>query len=155
MPKKIEIHLSADEQSRLNGLLSKGKVSARVLKRAHIVRLAALGKRDAEIVAALGVGAATIWRTRTRFQDGGLEGALYEKARPGNPRRLSESGEAALIALSCTDTPHGEDHWTLRMLADGLVELGVVERISSDTVRRVLKKTHSSPGRSNTGVSRR
>jgi len=154
MPKKIDIHLSADEQDQLNALLSKGKVGARVLKRAHIVRLAALGKRDAAIVEALGVGAATIWRTRVRYQAGGLERALYEKVRPGNPRLLDAAGEAALIALSCSDTPHGEARWTLRMLADGLVELGVVDSVSEDTVGRVLKKTHSSRGALTTGAFR-
>ena len=154
MPKKIDIQLSAEEQEQLKALLSKGKVGARVLKRAHIVRLAAAGKSDAHIVEALGVGEATIWRTRVRYQAGGLERALYEKARPGNPRRLDEAGEAALIALSCSDTPHGEERWTLRMLADGLVELGVVDSVSEDTVGRVLKKTHSSRGGSTIGVSR-
>ncbi len=146
MPKKIDIELSADEQEQLNALLSKGKVGARVLKRAQIVRLVALGKSDAVIVEALGVGDATIWRTRVRFQEGGLKRALYEKARPGNPRLLDEAGEAALIALSCSDTPHGEERWTLRMLAGGLVELGVVDSVSEDTVGRVLKKTRSNRG---------
>ena len=156
MPRKrIEISLSADEQARLDALLRKGKVGARVLKRAHIVRLAAAGKPDAAIVEALGVGAVTIWRTRVRFAEGGLERALYEKQRPGAVRVLDEGGEATLIALACSDTPHGEERWTLSMLAEGLVELGVVETISADTVGRVLKKTRSNRGGSTTGVSRR
>ncbi len=155
MPKKIEMTLSAAEQEQLTALLSKGKVGARVLKRAHIVRLAASGKSDAAIQEALGVGEATIWRTRARYQAGGLKRALYEKARPGNPRLLDEAGEAALIAVSCSDTPHGEQRWTLRMVADKLVELGVVESISEDTVGRVLKKTRSNRGGWTTGASRR
>ena len=126
-----------------------------MLKRAHIVQLAALGKRDAAIVEALGVGEATIWRTWVRYQAGGLEHALYEKARPSNPRLLDAAGEAALIALSCSDTPHGEERWTLRMLVTGLVELGVVDRVSEDTVGRVLKKTRSSCGASTIGAFRK
>lgn len=97
----------------------------------------------------------TIYRTRKRYLEGGLERALYEKSRPGNPRLLDEVGEATLVALSCADTPHGEERWTLTMLAERLVKLGVVDSISADTVGRVLKKTHSSRGRSNTGVSQR
>ena len=153
--KRIEISLSADEQARLDALLSKGKVGARVLKRAHIVRVAAAGKSDAAIIEGLGVGAVTIWRTRARFAEGGLARALYEKPRPGAVRVLDDSGEATLIALACSDTPHGEERWTLSMLADGLVELGVVEAISADTVARVLKKTHSNRGGWITGVSQK
>jgi transposase len=155
MPKKHVISLSAEDHTTLEKLLNKGKISARVLKRAHILRMVAAGKSDAEIVMALGVGEVSIYRTRKRYLEGGLERALYEKPRPGNPRRLDEVGEATLVALSCADTPHGEERWTLRMLAERLVELQVVDNISADTVGRVLKKTHSSRGGSNTGVSRR
>lgn len=155
MPKKHNIQLSAEEQKTLDRVLNKGKIGARVLKRAHILRMVNGGKSDAEIVSALGVGDVSIYRTRKRYLEGGLERALYEKARPGNPRRLDEKGETTLVALSCSDTPHGEERWTLQMLADGLVELGVVEAISADTVGRVLKKTRSGRGGSNTGASQR
>lgn len=156
MPKqKIEIKLSDDEQKQLHALLSKGTVGARVLKRGHIVRLATQGKSDAAIVEALGVGEATIWRTRKRYAEGGLDGALYEKPRPGAARLLDDVGEAAIIALACSQTPNGEARWTLQMLADGIVKLGVVDSISDDTVGRVLKKTRSSRGSTNTGASRR
>lgn len=129
MPKKHVIQLSAEEQKTLDSLLNKGKISARVLKRAHILRLVVAGKSDAEIETALGVADVTIYRTRKRYLEGGLERALYEKSRPGNPRLLDEGGEAMLVALSCSETPHGEERWTLTMLAERLVGWTVSARI--------------------------
>jgi hypothetical protein len=73
--------------------------------------------------------------------EGGLERALNEDARPGQKRKLDGRGEAQLIAVACSQAPDGHDHWTLRLLADKLVQLEVVENISYETVRRTLKKT--------------
>jgi transposase len=95
----------------------------------------------------------TIERTRKRFVDAGLEAALHEQPRPGARRKLAGKQAAFLIALACSEPPTGRTCWTMQLLADRIVELGVVEAISDETVRRVLKKTPSSPGSGSPGVS--
>ncbi|RKY62069.1 MAG: hypothetical protein DRP95_02040 [Candidatus Latescibacterota bacterium] len=92
---------------------------------------------------------------RKRFAEEGLEAALNERPHPGAKPKLDGKQEAFLVALACSDPPEGREHWTMQLLADRLVELGVVESISDETVRRVLKKTTSSPGRKDSGVSAR
>jgi transposase len=148
MPAKIyKVDLSADEQGELEALTRKGKVSARKMKRAQILLKAALGWRDEEIVIALSVSRTMVEHTRKRFVEGGLERGLNEDARPGQKRKLDGRGEAQLIALACSERPDSQARWSVRLLADKLVEMGVVEGISHETVRQVLKKTKSSPGK--------
>lgn len=139
--KKYIVDLQADERATLLALTSKGQLSARKLKRAQILLKADKGWKDKDIVAALDVSRPTVERIRKRFVEGGLEKALNEDPRPGSRSKLDEKGEAYLIALACSEAPGGRDHWTLRLLADNLVERGIVESISHETVRQVLKKT--------------
>jgi transposase len=94
-------------------------------------------------------------RTRQRFVEEELEAALSERPRPGQPRKLNGKKEALLVALACSDPPKGHQKWTMQLLADRLVELKVVDSIADETVRRVLKKTMSNPGRRSNGASRR
>src|SRR5690606_21373772 len=91
-------------------------------------------------------------RTRKRFVEGGLPKALNDDPRPGARRKLDGRGEAHLIALTCSQPPDDHDHWALRLLADRLVELGVVDSISHEAVRQTLKKIRWSPGSSRCGV---
>ena len=128
--------------------MSAGKRSARTLTRARILLKAdqAAGGpawEDAKIAEALGCGVRTIERVRQRFVEQGLEAALSHKPqeRPSRERRLDGAAEARLIALACSQPPEGRARWTLKLLADKLVELEVVESVSDETVRRVLKKT--------------
>src|SRR4051812_17440116 len=95
----------------------------------------------------LGVGHSTVERTRRRFVEGGLKRALNEDPRPGQRRKLDGRGEAHLIALVCSERPNSQARWSVRLLAERLVELGVVENISHETVRQTLKKMTSSPGK--------
>jgi transposase len=113
--------------------------------RARILLHAARGASDAEIVTALGVGIATVARTRRRFVEAGLD-ALNERPRPGARRHLSAKAEARLVAEACSTAPEGRKHWTVRLLAGRVVELGLAESCSHETVRRVLKKSGSSRG---------
>jgi transposase len=136
------VKLSEEERQALLDLTRKGEVKARKLKRAMILLKADEGMIDREIMAALNVSRPTVERIRKRFVEGGLEKALEEDPRPGQRRRLDGRGEAQLIAIACSDAPSGHEHWTLRLLAGRLVELGVVEGISHETVRRTLKKTN-------------
>lgn len=138
--KKYLINLSAEEQQHLTDLTRKGSVKARQFKRAMILLKADEGLTDAQIMAAINVSRPCVERIRKRFVEGGLERALNEDPRPGQRRKLDGRGEAQLIATACSQAPEGHDHWTIRLLAGRLVELGVVESISHETVRLTLKK---------------
>jgi transposase len=143
--KKYLIDLSDAEQQELQQLIRRGKHSSRRVTRARILLKAAAGCTDEEIVAALGVGLATVERTRKRFVECGL-GALDEKPRPGAKPKLDAKAEARLIAEACSAAPEGREHWTLQLLADRVIELKLAESYSYEAVRRVLKKTNSSRG---------
>jgi transposase len=141
MQKQYVVALTAAERTHLRGLIRAGTAGARRLRRAHTLLLADEGQTDDAIAAALHIGRATVARTRQRFAAEGLEAALAERPRPGGARKLSPKQEAHLIALACSKAPEGKGRWALRLLADRMVELGHVETLSYETVRRTLKKT--------------
>ncbi|MCA1606261.1 MAG: helix-turn-helix domain-containing protein [Acidobacteria bacterium] len=144
MPKKKYIvDLTADERETLQELVRRGKHSSRKVTRARILLLAADGKTDEQIVAALSCGINTVERTRRRFVEESLE-CLNERARRGQARKLTGKQEAHLIAVACTPAPEGRARWTLSLLADKVIELGFATSIARETVRQVLKKTNSS-----------
>jgi transposase len=152
MPKKKYIvDLRAEERATLEHLLRGGKTGARKLTRARILLKAADGLSDDAIAAALDVGTATVARTRQRFVETNL-GALDETPRPGARRKLTGKQEAHFIAVACTPAPEGQAHWTLRLLADKVVECGFAPSSARETVRQVLKKTTVSPGKSSNGA---
>lgn len=155
MPKKkYIIDLSADERETLHQLIKRGKPSARKVTRARILLHASDGLTDEQVSAALKTGSATIERTRRRFVEEGL-GCLNERPRPGQRRKLSGKQEVHLIAVACTPAPEGAVRWTLRLLADKVVELQYADSIARETVRQVLKKTNSSRGSKSSGASRK
>ncbi len=139
--KKYMINLSEEERSDLVQLTHKGTIKARQFKRVMVLLKADEGLSDPEIMAALNVSRPCVERIRKRFVSDGIERALNEDPRPGQKRKLDGRAEATLIATACTEAPQGHDHWTLRLLAGKLVQLGVVDTISYETVRRRLKKT--------------
>jgi len=139
--KKLNIvHLNEQEQEELRQYLRKGKSSARSLTRARILLLADDGRDDEEIAETLKVSKSTIIRIRTRYCEGGLDSALHEKARSGAPTKIDGRIEAELTLLACSDPPDGRSKWTVRLLADKLVEIEVVDSISHMSVQRLLKK---------------
>jgi len=147
MPRKVYIvELTKEEKAELLELTRKGKVSARKLKRAHILLQADKGKTDEEIADNLEVGRATVQRTRQKLVEGGLEWALNERHRPGGKLKLDGTQEAFLVALAHSTPPEGRERWTMQLLADRLVQLKIVDSISDETVRRTLKKRSASPG---------
>jgi transposase len=152
MAKRYLVTLSEDERAHLLALTKKGTRSARKLTRAHILLQADAGGMDAAMAAALHVGVATVERIRKRCVEEGLDAALQERPRPGGQRKLDGKQEAFLIALACSTPPEGRTCWTMQLLAGKLVELRVVDAISDETVRRMLKKTSSSHGRRRSGV---
>jgi homeodomain-containing protein len=157
---KYRVTLTAEERAEMEQLVSVGKGAARKLTHARILLLAdtaAGGERsDVEIVAALGVGVCTIGRVRQRLVTEGLLSAINHKPQPPRPDKIRIKGnlEQKLIQLACSDPPEGRCHWTLQLLADELVVLGLVEDISLETVRQALKKTISNRGSSKLGASR-
>jgi transposase len=151
--KKYLVTLTAEERHSLHELTAAGKASAHKLAHARILLKADQAEGgpawpDGRIAEALDVGLSTIARVRQRFVAQGLGAALGRKPqdRPSRPRTLDGRAEARLIALACSAPPEGRKEWTMRLLADRLVELRVVDAVSDETVRRVLKKTRSSRG---------
>jgi transposase len=122
-------------------LTSKGEIKARKFKRAMILLKSDEGLTDEQVMAALNVSRPCVERVRKRFVADGMQRALNEDPRPGQKRKLDGRAEATLIATACSAAPEGHEHWTLRLLAGRLMQLGVVDAISHETVRRTLKKT--------------
>ena len=151
--KKYLVTLTPEERDRLTGLVSAGKRSALTITRARILLKADQAGGgpawpDGRIAEALDCGLRTVERVRQRFVEQGPGAALDRKKqdRPSQERKLDGAGEARLIAVACSAPPAGRRRWTLRLLADKLVELHVVASISGETVRQVLKKTRSGRG---------
>ena len=148
MNKKYVVRLSDEERAMLERLVSVGKAAARKILHARILLAADQGPDgpgwpDERIAEGLVVSERTIGNVRRRLVEGGLEAALNRKKREHPPclPKLDGKAEARLIALRCGEPPEGRMRWTLQLLADKMVELKVVDSLSYETVRRVLKKT--------------
>jgi transposase len=152
MRKTYRVRLFGEERGYLEELVSVGKAAARTLMHARILLKADEGPDgpawgDDQIVEALEVSRSTVERVRTRCVEEGPDAAL--RPRPSTTlrlRKLDGSQEAHLIAVACSPPPEGRTRWTLRLLADKLIELDLVDAVSYETVRRTLKKTNSSLG---------
>jgi len=152
MVKKYIVDLSVEERTQLEQFTTTGRHAADQITRARILLKADSNQRggswhDLEIAAALDVGITTVERVRRRFVELGLKASLARQ--PGGGRKqhcLNGEQEAHLVALVCSDAPNGRARWTMRLLADQMVQLGHVESVSHETVRQTLKKTNSSRG---------
>jgi transposase len=156
--KEYRVRLRSREREELTGLVHRGVGKARVINRARILMMADEsrargGKTDEEIAATLGVALGTVAAVRRRYCEQGMREALTELPRSGQPMKLGRREEAMLTTLACSSPPEGHSRWTLRLLADRMVELEQVESISHETIRRTLKKTSSSRGSGSTGAS--
>jgi transposase len=116
------------------------------VRRAQTLLLAAEERRDEDIAAALHIGVATVERTRRRCVEEGVEAALRERPRPGARPKLGPKAQAYVVALACTKPPEGRHRWTLRLLADRVVELALVPDITREAIRLLLKRTGASRG---------
>jgi hypothetical protein len=147
MAKKYIVTLTDEERDALRKLVSSGKGAARKLAHARILLKADQAKgapawRDVDISRGIDVGTATVERVRKRFVEEGLEAALSRRMpRRVYRRKLDGEGEAQLIATTCSEPPEGSARWTLRLIADRMVELGVVDSIARETVRQAMKTT--------------
>lgn len=151
--KKYRVTLTAEEREQLEQMLARGKADVRKLKQKHGQILLKADQAeggpawsDEQIAEALGVGLATGQRVRQRFVEEGFEAAVrpYRVGTRIYDRKLDGDQEAHLIALACSAPPEGQAHWTLRLLAQRMVELGSIDTLSHETVRQMLKKTRSS-----------
>ena len=151
--KKQSIVLTAEQRRDLEALIKAGQAPARKITRARILLKADGGPQgprwsNRQIHEALDVGESTVGRARHSFAQGGLEAALNRSPQPPRPekRKLDGEQEAHLVALMCSQPPDGYERWSMRLVADKLVELEIVESVSHETVRHVLKKTNSNRG---------
>jgi transposase len=145
MNKIYIVDLAEEERACLLNIVKTGKRSSRKVNRARILLLADEERTDREIGEVLHTSVPTVQRTRQRFVEGNLEHALSERRRCGRPKKLKEEGEAILIALARGVPPAGRKKWTTRLLADKLVERGVVDHVSDETVRRALREAGIKP----------
>ena len=157
MPKKYIVDLTEAERETLRKLVKTGKHAAYKINHARILLKADTNQTsgsltDIEIASFLELSRPTVERVRKRFVEEGLESALsYRPGRGRKTRCLDGKGEAKLVTLACSEPPEGKAKWTIRLLADKMVELNYVESISPETVRRTLKKTSLNHGKRNVG----
>ena len=150
---KFSVRLKPEERDQLEHMIRAGKSSARATTRARVLLKTDEGWSAPRVAQALDVCEGTVFRLKRRFAEDGLEGALKDRVQAHRYPKLDERAEAHLIALACSPAPEGHDHWELRLLADRMVELEVVEFLSHETVRLHLEKTPSNRGRRKSGVS--
>ena len=137
------VKLKKHDRQYLQKIVESGEAKARKITRCRILLLADKGKTDQEICDALSVCLATIFNIRRRYCQGGLERAINEEARSGQPPKFKGKTMAKITALACSKPPEGHAKWSLRLLADRVIELDIVETISHVSVRDILKKTNS------------
>ena len=143
--KKYKVRLTDKEYDFLQKFVSSGKHSAREVRRANILLLADRRMTDKEIHDVLHVSTPTVQRTREKYVTGGLDKALYELPRPGQPKKLSFIQEALIIAIACSDPPEGRSHWTLALLKEEAINKGIVDEISTGPIRLLLKRHNLKP----------
>lgn len=149
---KHTVTLTEKEHRKLVAVVTKGRNKASYIQRAHVLLKSADGKTDAEISQWLYINESTARRTRLRFCEAGLDAALEDKPAPEREPLLNEQQEAHLVALACSAPPDGRERWTLELLTEQFIAVGGVDRISVETVRLLLQKNISNPGKSVSGV---
>lgn len=132
--------IKAVDKRELERIVRRGKHKSREILRANILLRLTEGKTVGEIVEFYGVTSVTVYKIKTKYNQGGIKEALFEKERSGRPPGLSGEQRAKITALACSNPPEGRGQWSLRLLADKAVELEYVEDISYEEVRRILKK---------------
>lgn len=146
--KKYIVNLTNSERAELEKLIKKGKIAAYKMNHARILLLADVNQQnggwtDRKISLGLNVGQATVERVRQKFVCEGIESALSRKKQQNRRSKIIDGEkEAYLIAIACSKTPTGQGKWTLQMLADKMIELSYVEKVSRETIRKALKKTN-------------
>jgi len=149
---KHSVTLSDKERRKLVAIVTKGRNKASFMQRAHILLKSADGKTDAEISQWLYISESTVRRIRLRFCEAGVDAALADEAGAEREPLLNEQQEGHLMALACSAPPDGRERWTLELLTERLLTDGIVDSISVESVRLLLQKNISNPGRYVSGV---
>ncbi len=144
--KRITINLKQDETESLRRIVKKGSRSVREVRRANILLLANKGKESKEIADVLEVNKGTVANVKRRYREEGLQRALTDKPRPGQPKKYTEKEEAEIIAMACTDAPRGRKRWSIRLLTYELKNKKDFATINRESVRLILKKRKLSLG---------
>lgn len=143
--KKYVVDLPKEDRDYLQKFVSTGKRSAREFLRAMTLLLSNKGKTDEEIHEILGISTRTIERTREKYVTEGLDCALHELPRPGQPKKLSSAQEQQIIAIACSTAPEGRSHWTLELLREETIKRGIINEISTEPIRILLKEHNLKP----------
>lgn len=144
--RQTELNLNEEDLSVIEGIRGKGLHQAREVNRAHVLSCLNRGIPQAQIMAVLGIGRTAVWRTRAAYLQGGLELAVFDVERSGRPRQYDTNAEARVTALACSAPPAGRQRWTIVELERAARQESGMGSVSRETVRRMLKKTISSPG---------
>ena len=144
--RQTELNLSEEDRSVIEAIRSKGLHQAREVNRAHVLSSLDRGIPQAQITAVLGIGRTAVWRARSAYLQGGVELAVFDVARSGRPRQYDTNDEAHVTALACSMPPEGRQRWTMVELERAARQEPGMSTVSRETVRRMLKKTISSPG---------
>lgn len=157
MKKQIPLYLTPDQRSHLEQLIRSGNAPARTQTRARILllidRSTGDARTEADVAQNLLCSVTTVGNVRARCLKEGVEAALYDKPRPGRAPKITGDIEAQITVLACSDPPEGHAKWTVRLLSERVVELGLVDLLHHTTLWERLKKTNSSPGKSSPGLS--
>jgi len=140
------LKLKQKDREELKEFLSVGKRSARAIKRAMMLKYLDEGKHSSEIIDLLDTSLPTIYKVKNRYHEEGLEAALSERPRCGQPRKIGRREEAYITSIACSKPPKGRKRWTIESITDTVIELGYIEKVSRESVRKVLKKANSNPG---------
>ena len=144
--RQTELNLSEEDRSVIDGIRGKGLHQAREVNRAHVLSCLDRGIPEAHIMAVLGIGRTAVWRARAAYLQGGVDLAVFDVERSGRPRQYDTNAEARVTALACSTPPAGRQRWTMIELERAARQEPGMGSVSRETVRRMLKKTISSPG---------
>lgn len=144
--RQTELNLSEEDRAIVQDIRSKGLHQAREVNRAHVLSCLDRDVPESQIMAVLGIGRTAVWRARAAYLQGGLDLALFDVERSGRPRQYDTNAEARVTALACSAPPAGRQRWTMMELERAARQEPGMGNVSRETVRRMLKKTISSPG---------
>jgi hypothetical protein len=144
--RQTELHLTEEDRSAIDEIRSKGVHHSREVNRAHVLSCLDRGIPEAQILAVLGIGRTALWRTRSAYLQGGVDLAVFDVGRSGRPPQYDTDVEARVTALACSTPPEGRQRWTIVELERAARQEPGLGNLSRETVRRMLKKTISSPG---------
>jgi transposase len=151
---RVYVHLRRKNREQLSEMLTKGRESARVLRRASILRQLDRGQKAAQVAASVGVAAKTVRAVARRYEEEGLESALYEKARPGKRRALDVGQSQRIIAMVCGPPPQGRARWSVRLIATEAVKRKLAPQVGRETIRILLQSHELKPWRGKNVVHR-